>query len=408
MKLLTANILTAALLLMAAAACDSNPKTTEKAAPAAKAEAAKPAPADEPAPAANAEPTAPAVEEEPGPAAKAEPGAGAESERKAPAEIDPAKDKRRKEQLVKSPHLPAPGKGVVAWRETRHISTEEFQRYLNRLPPFQRREYAALEKKMELLKNLIKFETLADMARAEGFDEDPDVQLALKTEMVKKLIQSRYGQDATVEISDEEIQARYEKDHSRYHKPERVRVSHLFVKDQGLAKQVLAELKTAIEKPGSNTRKVFREFVKKYSEDETSKRRGGDLLFFSREQVESGEKKIDPAVVEVAFATQNTNQVSSIIKGADGYHIIILTNRRAKIDQTLDQVKEDIGAHLKRETLDRRRKEFMDQVVDYDEWHMEMSALGKIEVEGDPSSHDVDDRVKAIGGDKKPAAGGKK
>ena len=36
-----------------------------------------------------------------------------------------------------------------------------------------------------------------------------------------------------------------------------------------------------------------------------------------------------------------------------------------------------------------------------------MTALGKIEVEGDPSSHDVDDRVKAIGEDKEPGEAGK-
>lgn len=405
MTLSKASIACIALLLLTSAACDRKSNGRQESDPAAGNQLAAPAAEAEPAPAAKTDPANPGAGKVPG--STAEPEADAPKEEPVPAEADPAKDTLRKEQLVKSPHLPAPGKGVVAWRETRQISTEEFQRYLNRLPPFQRREYAALEKKMELLKNLIKFETLAEMARAEGFDNDPDVQLALKTEMVKKLIQSRYGQDAKVEISDDQIQARYEKDHRRYHKPERVRVSHIFVTDEGTAKQVLEELKATIEKPGSNTRKVFREFVNKYSEDETSKRRGGDLLFFSREQVASGEKKIDPAVVEAAFVTPNTNQVSSIISGADGYHIIMLTNRRAKIDQSLDQVKEDIRAHLKRETLDRRRKQFMDQVVDYDEWHMEMNALGKIQVEADPSSHDVDDRVKAIGGDKEPAEAGK-
>jgi len=111
--------------------------------------------------------------------------------------------------------------------------------------------------------------------------------------------------------------------------------------------------------------------------------------------------------VEAAFATRNTNQVGSLISGADGYHIIMLTNRRAKIDQAYEDVSKDILAHLKRETLDRQRKQFMDKVVDYDEWHMEMGTLGKIKVEGDPSSHDVDDRVKAIGGNRAPGKEGK-
>lgn len=306
------------------------------------------------------------------------------------------RDKRKKEELITSANAPGPGEEVVAWSEKGRISKEEFERYLSRVPPFQRREYASLEKKIDLLKNLIKFDTLAGLARQEGLDADPDVLLALKTEMVKKLLQNKFGPDARVEVSEEQIRHRYEKDYTRYNKPARARASHIFIQDRKKAAQIHEELLKNIAVPGANTRKIFREFVRRYSQDEETKKRGGDLLFFSKDEVERGEKKIDPAVVEAVFAMQNTDQPSAPIKGKKGYHIVLLTNKRDPVSRTFEEARQEITDNIQRETLDKQRREFMENVVNFDAWHFETQMLQQIVVEGDPSSHDMQDRLRSI------------
>lgn len=311
--------------------------------------------------------------------------------------VPPAGSRKAKvAEGLASPDAPSASEGVVAWKGDWRIHGTEFVDYLDRLPPFQRREYNSLEKKKELLLNLLKFETLANMAREEGLDKDPQVVLAAKTEMVKKYLQNHYGEGAAEELSGEDVKGRYERDHARYHKPERVRASHIFIKDKATAKKVLAALRKALQKPATNVRRTFREFVKAHSEDEATKSRGGDLLFFTLTGAKEGERPIDPAVVNAAFAMQNTDQISGLISGADGHHILLLTNRRKKVEQSFEEVQEEIRTNLKREKLDKKRRDFMDGLVNFKEWNIEMQVLDRIEIDAQPSSSDVKARVESI------------
>ena len=305
-----------------------------------------------------------------------------------------ARDTRKKDELVTSPNAPSGGEEVVAWSNQRRISKEEFERYLLRLPPFQRQEYAALKQKMELLKNLIKFDTVAQLALEAGLDQDPEVQLALKTEMVKMYIQRNFGDPSKVEVTDAELEARYQKESSRYNKPARVRASHILIRDESLAREVLEKMKERLAQPKSNARRIFREFVRRYSEDEESKQRGGDLLYLTLDGKSHAE--LDQAVVEAAFSMQNLNQISTLIRGERGYHIVMVTDRREKVEQSFDDVKETLREQVAQDKLDAARKVFMDRVVDMNDWHMETAVLDSIIVDGLPASHSTAARVKSV------------
>ncbi len=314
------------------------------------------------------------------------------------AEASPEADRARKTRQLASEHAPAPGEPVVAWTEGKKVFRPDFESYVARLPVFQKRELASLEKKRELLLNYIKFDTLADLAVKEGLDRDPDVLLAARTEMVKKYIQKKFGEDVKVDVSESEIVQQYERDISMYNKPERVRVSHILLPDRVQAQNVLQELKSVLASPDTSTRQVFRDFVRKYSVDEATNSRGGDLLFFSRDgQVDGSEVKVDPAVVSAAFAMQNIDQISDVIEGKDGFHILTLMNRREKVEKPLESVREDIRQNIAREKLDRDRREFMDTLVDFSAWQVEAGELNKVVVEDvPPSPAAVKERVDSI------------
>jgi peptidyl-prolyl cis-trans isomerase C len=89
-----------------------------------------------------------------------------------------------------------------------------------------------------------------------------------------------------------------------------VRASHILVKTEGEAQNILNQIKT-----GSD----FAELAKAHSEC-PSKRKGGDLGYFSRGQMV---KEFE----EAAFGMQR-GQVSEPVQTQFGYHIIKVTDSR--------------------------------------------------------------------------------
>ncbi len=80
------------------------------------------------------------------------------------------------------------------------ITVAQFRKALDRQSPFLRARYNTVARKKEFLDNMIRFELLAQEAKKEGLDQDPDVQETLKKVMVQKLIakQFRPGQDQPI------------------------------------------------------------------------------------------------------------------------------------------------------------------------------------------------------------------
>ena len=98
------------------------------------------------------------------------------------------------------------------------------------------------------------------------------------------------------QVSPQDIQRYYEDNSQQYSTPEQVRASHILLKTEGKddaavkkqADDLLAKVKAGAD---------FAELATKYSEDDASKVKGGDLDFFPKGQMV-------PEFDEVAFALQ--------------------------------------------------------------------------------------------------------
>ena len=307
-----------------------------------------------------------------------------------------AEGRRKKEALLLSPNAPKGGEGIVAWSDSARITRDEFTLYLQRLPIFQQKEYSSLQKKRDLLEHMITFEALAAAAIDSGFADDPAVRLAYKAEMVKRFIEARFGSGAPVNVTDQDIQARYSEQIKRFNMPARVRASRILMTDKATAEAVLRELQTLLATAGTETRKVFRQFVEKYSEDKRTAKHGGDLQFFTREGERNTGPSLDQAITQAAFAMQNVGQISSLIKTDNGYHILLLTNRREAINKPFESVKEEIRRELEQEQRDALRKQFMKELLNIDDWHIETQVLDTVTVDSVPAQVDINARVKSI------------
>jgi peptidyl-prolyl cis-trans isomerase C len=141
--------------------------------------------------------------------------------------------------------------------------------------------------------------------------------------------------------TDEDIGEFYNSNIDRFKQPERVRASHVLIKKVAEdSEQTKREKRQKIEKILMDISQGgdFSTIASKHS-DCPSKARGGDLGFFSRGQM------VKP-FEEAAFAL-NVGGISGVVETQFGYHIIQVNGREEARTVPLDEVRDDIAAHLK-------------------------------------------------------------
>ncbi|HKV99578.1 MAG TPA: peptidyl-prolyl cis-trans isomerase [Vicinamibacterales bacterium] len=140
--------------------------------------------------------------------------------------------------------------------------------------------------------------------------------------------------------TDPEIEARYKDNLSTYSTPEQIRASHILFKTEGkdeAAVKKLAETVLAKVKAGGD----FAALAKQYSDDDMSKKNGGDLDYFGRGTMV---KEFD----EAAWALQ-PGQISDLVKSQFGFHIIKVVDKKPATTKTLAEVRPQLEDQIKLE-----------------------------------------------------------
>ncbi|HEX5063387.1 MAG TPA: peptidyl-prolyl cis-trans isomerase [Kofleriaceae bacterium] len=235
------------------------------------------------------------------------------------------------------------------------ITLGEFQERINRQSPYIRARYTSLEQKKEFLESLVRFEVLAKEAYRRGLDKDPEVVRTMKQVMIQKLMRDEFDAKVTAnDIPDADMKAYYDANLTEYVKPEEVRVSAIILKNKAQAERVFLEAKGEAGK----TNKGFRDLVMKYSSDEETKLRGGDLRY-----LEMQSKDAPPAVIKAAFALVNTGDVSPVVDAGNGtFYVLKQTGRRKSITKSFDDAKPQIRNKLFREKRLQEQKNFIDNL----------------------------------------------
>ncbi|HUV40173.1 MAG TPA: peptidylprolyl isomerase [Sedimentisphaerales bacterium] len=189
-----------------------------------------------------------------------------------------------------------------------------------------------------IAKQGLSIEDFTELVKASGQDLDEVKQRLRKGIGYQEVMRRQFGDK--INITEDQAREYYSQNHAQYQKPEQVRASHILIKPdtsdpnidpneakaharataEGLLKQI---------KDGAD----FGELAKKYSACPSSQR-GGDLNFFSREQMV-------PPFANAAFALE-VGQVSDVVETEFGYHIIKLTDRKPATTQTFEQAKAEI------------------------------------------------------------------
>jgi peptidyl-prolyl cis-trans isomerase C len=261
------------------------------------------------------------------------------------------------------------------------ITLGELQERINRQSPYIRARYTSLEQKKEFLDSLIRFEVLAKAAYQRGLDKDPEVVRTMKQVMIQKLMRDEFDAKITADtITDAEMKTYYDANLADYVKPEEVRVSAIITKNRAQAERVALEARGEAGK----TNKGFRDLVNRYSQDEDSKLRGGDLRYFDAQT-----KDIPAPVIKAAFALLNTGDVSTAVNAGNGsWYVLKQTGRRKSMTKSFDDAKPAIRNKLFRDKRLAAQKDFVDGLKAAAKIEINETNLAKVRIDMSQATDD--------------------
>ncbi len=241
---------------------------------------------------------------------------------------------------------PPPEEGVVALVNGRQITQTEFESRWGELAEATKARYEKEGGKRRFLDELITRELLMQEARKLGLDQNDAIrdraQRYKEQLILDELLKDRIK--AKIELSSEELEAFYEQHAQELLTPLKVRVSQMLLPNISAAK----DLEKQINQGGH-----FAQFAQRYSIDEKSKAKGGDLGPYRKDLVV-------PEVDEV-IQTLKPGFVSAPIKTDAGYYLVMVSSLDTEIIQADVAVRERLRQELLNE---KRRKRFDDVIVD--------------------------------------------
>ena len=249
---------------------------------------------------------------------------------------------------------------VVATVGSDSITLAEFEQHLKEQSPFIRSRYTTLDKKKEFLDSMIRFDLLAEEARRQGFDKDPEVVSTIQKALVQRLIHKRFEEAAATQIPEADLRAYYDAHKDDYVKPERIRLQVVEFKgpegDRAAlteAKKALVELKAKVAK---NDYAAFPNLAASRSDDPATKLRNGDTDYRTFAELSD---HYGAQVSAAADKLKAVNEMSDIVRGTGGWFLLRLLGRQSALDRTFEQVRPSLQSRL---LHDQRKKEFEDYV----------------------------------------------
>jgi peptidyl-prolyl cis-trans isomerase C len=213
--------------------------------------------------------------------------------------------------------------GVEIHESDLTMAEEDMGREAQQLPPDQKRE------------QMVAY--IADVILAAKAAEDKKVgeQKGFKNRITfirNKLLMETLLQDVgKAAVTPDAMKKVYEEAKKQMGGEQEVRARHILVPTEDEAKAILAEVKKGTD---------FAELAKQKSKDPGAAAEGGDLGYFTKEQMV-------PAFSEAAFKL-NKGEVSEPVKTQFGWHIIKVEDKRSKPVPEFDKVKDQIETYVER------------------------------------------------------------
>ena len=277
----------------------------------------------------------------------------------------------------------AKGGAVIARFDDQTLTADELSAKLNERSPFERARMTSTDKKKEFVEQLVRFHLLADEAKRQGLDKDPEVVRAMQTVMVRKLVQKEIDQNPEKKkFTDAELQAYYDAHKDQFVRPEMLRLSAIVLQatSEPAAAKREAEAAALVKqlRAHASDYSAFGAMVAQKSEDPGTKAMHGDLRFVSKDQLT---QRFGPEVATAAFALKAEGAISDPIVTAKGVYILKLTGRTAAVDHTFEQSKSLLSQQAWYEKRGKVFDQFIEDLKKKANYTLDEAALEKFKVD---------------------------
>lgn len=208
-----------------------------------------------------------------------------------------------------------------------------------------------------LVDRMVDHEALVMIARRMNLEDDPGVKKQIEEATERVLEGALLARTAAVKVTEQAIKQRYDELYANRPATEQVRASHILVETKAQALKLIAQLKNGAD---------FAELAKKYSKDPDGQK-GGELGFFSREQVW-------PGFADVAFSLQPGQVASEPIHNEFGWHVVKVEERRLLAPPSYTQAHDAIRQQLLQEAIRAEVARARAQ-LDIHEWNLDGTPL---------------------------------
>jgi hypothetical protein len=266
------------------------------------------------------------------------------------------------------------GTPVVTW-EDGSITLEELQGYVAQMTPGARGRIETPEGRREYAEGLARFELFVAEARRRGYENDPEVQEALRRALVQRMIFKEFDEKPPV-ITKEEIAAYYDVHKNEFVHPARFRYSHVKVPapkgspDRAEKKKLAQALLEKARKLQPLDFDGFDKLASNPSEADTQLVTAGEL-----------KTRLGPEVATAASALKKVGDTAPLVESDQGFHLLKLTDAQPEKNQPVEAVTAMIRVRITRERRDAKVSKFTEELQSRVGFRTDEAALRKLKVD---------------------------
>jgi peptidyl-prolyl cis-trans isomerase C len=191
-----------------------------------------------------------------------------------------------------------------------------------------------------MVDTLINTQLIQEAADKEHLQDDPEVKRRL-AEAEEEIVRQVYVERLVSKgLTEPKLHAAYDEYIKTMPPQEEVDAKHILVKNEDEAKKIITQLERGAD---------FNRLAKDKSIDPAGKDNGGDLGWFTKDQMV-------PEFANAAFALKKGQYTKTPVKTRFGWHVIKLVDRRAAPPPSFDDVKRQLAMRVQGEEIGERVK----------------------------------------------------
>lgn len=253
---------------------------------------------------------------------------------------------------------------ILAKNRWVELKRADYDAAIERIPPAMRYDFATSAKRVQLMLNgLLLDKTLAAQAQMHGTqvaDADKgatgrDLEKALaKAELARIEADANASFDAQKSVFEAKALEVYKVNADKYRTPDEVRISDISVLLRGRTED--AARARALEARNKIVAGAdFADVAREYSEDKTTRDKGGALPFVAARQ-------LLPAYAKAVFALKQVGEISQPIRAIAAYHIVRLDERRPGRVKTFEEARDEIMKTLRQKYVVEQRERYVQSI----------------------------------------------